>query len=97
MKTASSTPPAPPAPDSDRSDDEVPVPSLPPRIRRILELAYGVEGVMSTRVWHWPGNVLVGIRPGTTSSDAELLRRVADAVSGLREPAETWDFGWLDD
>lgn len=69
---------------------------LPPRIRRTLELVYRVEGVTAARVWHWPGNVSVGVRPGNLSAQSELLRRVEHAVSGLREPEETWDFGLLD-
>jgi hypothetical protein len=30
------------------------------------------------------------------TAQSELLRRVELAVSGLREPEETWDFGLLD-
>jgi hypothetical protein len=69
---------------------------LPPRLRRTLELVYGVEGVTAARVWHWPGCVAVGIRPAMLSAPGELLRRVEFAVSGLREPEETWDFGLLE-
>lgn len=69
---------------------------LPPRLRRTLELVYGVEGVTAARVWHWPGCVAVGVRGAMLSSPSELLRRVESAVSGLREPEETWDFGLLD-
>lgn len=70
--------------------------ALPPRIRRTLELVYGVEGVTAARVWHWPGRVAVAVRPAVLSSPSELLRRVESAVAGLREPDETWDFGLLD-
>ncbi|AKU96826.1 hypothetical protein AKJ09_03490 [Labilithrix luteola] len=73
-----------------------PPPPLPPRIRRTLELVYGVEGVTAARVWHWPGRVSVGVRPAMLSAPSELLRRVESAVAGLREPDETWDFGLLD-
>jgi len=69
---------------------------LPPRIRRTLELVYGVEGVTAARVWHWPGRVAVGVRPAMLSAPAELLRRVESAVAGLREPDETWEFGLLE-
>jgi hypothetical protein len=69
---------------------------LPPRIRRTLELVYGVEGVTAARVWHWPGRVEVGVRPAMLTAPPELLRRVASAVAGLREPDETWDFGLLE-
>ncbi|MFO0734397.1 MAG: hypothetical protein U0270_00885 [Labilithrix sp.] len=69
---------------------------LPPRLRRTLELVYGVSGVTAARVWHWPGRVAVGIRPGAFAAPSELLDRVERAVAGLREPEETWDFGLLE-
>lgn len=69
---------------------------LPPRLRRTLELVYGVEGVTAARVWHWPGRVAVGVRPAMLSAPAELLKRVESAVAGLREPEETWEFGLLE-
>ncbi len=69
---------------------------LPPRIRRTLELVYGVEGVTAARVWHWEGRVAVGVRPAAMSAPSELLRRVESAVSGVREPEEQWDFGLLE-
>jgi hypothetical protein len=69
---------------------------LPPRLRRTLELVYGVEGVTAARVWHWPGRVAVGVRPAVLSAPNELLHRVESAVAGLREPEETWEFGLLE-
>jgi hypothetical protein len=75
---------------------ETAIPELPPRIRRTLELVYGVQGVTAARVWHWPGRVAVGVRPAVLSAPSELLRRVECAVAGLREPEETWDFGLLE-
>jgi hypothetical protein len=74
-----------------------PPPPPPPRLRRAIELAYAVEGVVSARVWQWPGRVAVGVRGGANTSPAELLRRVESAVGALREPGETWDFGILED
>jgi hypothetical protein len=76
--------------------DPPPLPP-PPRLRRAIELAYGVEGVVGARVWQWPGRVAVGVRGGANTSPTELLRRVESAVSALREPGETWDFGILED
>jgi len=70
--------------------------ALPPRVRRTLEVVYGVEGVALARVWQWPGRVAVGVRPAPHSSPSELLRRVEAAVSGLREADESWEFGLLD-
>jgi len=77
--------------------EEAPRPALPPRIRRAIELAYGVEGVIAARVWQWPGRVAVAVRGGVATVPSTLLRRVEAAVAGLREPGETWDFGILDD
>jgi hypothetical protein len=70
---------------------------LPPRLRRALELAYGVEGVVAARVWQWPGRVAIGVCPGHATLPASLLGRVESAVAALREPGETWDFGILED
>jgi hypothetical protein len=88
-------PPAPPAspPPEPTTIERAPV---PPRVRRTLELVYAVEGVTAARVWQWPGRVSVGVRPSMLCAPSELLRRVEHAVSGLREPEETWDFGLLD-
>ena len=72
-------------------------PPIPPRIRRAIEIVYGVEGVVAARIWHWPGRVAVGIRPGATSVPEELLRRVEAAVASLRQPDEAWEFGLLED
>ncbi len=69
---------------------------LPPRLRRALELAYGVEGVVAARVWQWPGRVAIGVYPGSTTLPSSLLGRVESAVAGLREPGETWEFGILE-
>jgi hypothetical protein len=71
--------------------------ALPPRMRRTLELVYGVEGVVGARVWVTPGRIAVGVRGGAATAPADLLRRVELAVAGLREPGETWDFGFLED
>lgn len=70
---------------------------LTPRLRRTLELVYGVEGVAAARVWLWDGAVAVGVRPTPSSAPDEILRRVEAAVAGLRQPGETWEFGLLED
>jgi hypothetical protein len=70
---------------------------LPPRLRRALELAYGVEGVVAARIWQWPGRIAVGVRGAASTSPAELLGRVEAAVGALRDAGEIWDFGILDD
>jgi len=71
--------------------------ALPQRLRRALELAYGVEGVVSARVWLSPGHIAVGVRGGPTAGPSDLLHRVELAVGCLRETGETWDFGIFED
>jgi hypothetical protein len=71
--------------------------SLPPRLRRTLELVYGVEGVAAARVWQWDEKIAIGVRPAPSTSPSDVLRRVEAAVSGLREAGETWEFGLLED
>jgi len=70
---------------------------LEPRLRRTLEIVYGVGGVSAVRVWQWPGRVAVGVRAAPHASAIDILRRVETAVAGLREEGESWDFGLLDD
>jgi hypothetical protein len=77
-------------------DTGVGVSELPERLRRTLELVYGVDGVIAARVWQTPGCVAVGVRGGAGTVPSDLLRRVESAVSGLRELGESWDFGMLD-
>jgi hypothetical protein len=72
-------------------------PELPPRLRRTLELVYGVQGVVVARVWQLPGRIAIGVRGGRGTTPPDLLRRVESAVDGLREPDEMWDFGILED
>jgi hypothetical protein len=69
----------------------------PPKLRRVLELVYSVEGVVSARVWQWPGRIAVGVRGAQTTSPTDLIRRIEVAVAGLREADESWDFGILED
>jgi hypothetical protein len=74
----------------------------PPRLRRTLELVYGVEGVVAARIWQWTENsgrderVAIAVRANTASSPDEVLRRVEVAVSAVRQPGESWEFGLLD-
>ena len=72
-------------------------PELPPRVLRILEICYQVEGVASARVWQWDGTVAVGVRGLPTIAFSELIRRVEIALAPVREPGETWEFGLLED
>jgi hypothetical protein len=76
--------------------------TIPPRLKRTLELVYHVEGVVAARVWQWTENkgaderVAVAIRATATTAPADVLRRVELAVEGMRQPGEAWDFGLLD-
>jgi hypothetical protein len=78
-------------------NDPMEEPALSPRLRRALELVYGVEGVTAARLWHWPGKIALGVRGTSACSAAELLRRVEAAVSPVRDSDEVWEFGLLDD
>lgn len=74
---------------------------LSPRMRRMLEIVYAVDGVAAARVWQWPGDgakktIAVAVRPSPRASPQELLQRVEAAVAGLREPDELWEFGLLE-
>jgi hypothetical protein len=74
---------------------------LSPRMRRMLEIVYAVDGVAAARVWQWPAEdglkrIAVAVRASPRASPQELLQRVEAAVSGLREPDETWEFGLLE-
>ena len=75
---------------------------LSPRVRRILEVVYAVDGVAAARVWQWPADgglrktIAVAVRPAPRTSPQELLRRVETAIAGLREPDEAWEFGLLE-
>ncbi len=70
-------------------------PELTPALRRIVEVVYGVDGVVAARVWQSPDRIVVGARGGAGTAPEELLRRVEMAVVGLREPGVSWEFGWL--
>jgi hypothetical protein len=72
------------------------MPDLPPRLRRALELVYGVEGVVSARIWKVGEGMAVGVVGGASTCAPELLHRVELAVAGLREPGEAWEFGILE-
>ncbi len=74
---------------------------LSPRRRRRLDIVYAVDGVAAARVWQWPAEtgvkrIAVAVRPSPRASPQELLQRVESAVSGLREPDESWEFGLLE-
>jgi hypothetical protein len=70
---------------------------LAPRMRRAVDLAYSVEGVVAVRVWQRGPSVAVGVRGGPYAARTDLVWRVEAAIAGLREPGETWDFGLLEE
>jgi len=71
-------------------------PTLPPRLRRAIEIVYAIEGVVGARLWQWPGRVAVGITVGPAFGQPETLRRVEAAVAHLQHVEEAWEFGLLD-
>ncbi|MFO0678208.1 MAG: hypothetical protein U0169_16855 [Polyangiaceae bacterium] len=75
---------------------ETPITRLSPRLRRTLQLAYGVEGVTGARIWQWADTVAVGVSVAPSSNAGTTLRRVESALAGVREPGEAWEFGLLD-
>jgi hypothetical protein len=77
-------------------DDASPA-SLPPRLRRALELVYAIEGVTAARIWHWDDRIAIGVRGASAGAQQELLRKVEAAIAPLREPGERWELGVLDD
>ncbi len=74
-----------------------PVKRLAPRMRRILELVYSIEGVGEARVWEWDQKIAVGVRATATTSPSDLLKRIESQIVVVREPGETWTFGLLED
>ncbi|MEI7891873.1 MAG: hypothetical protein WCI05_02210 [Myxococcales bacterium] len=70
---------------------------ISPRLRRVLELVYGVEGVTGARVWQWENCVAVGVRGGVATSPSELLARVSNVLVPLQQPDEQWEIGLLVD
>ncbi|MEO8874899.1 MAG: hypothetical protein ABI461_04865 [Polyangiaceae bacterium] len=84
--------------DPPQNKPDEPIPLQPPaRLRRVIELAYAVEGVVGARVWQSDGIIALGIRSAPNASPNDLLRRVEIAVASLREPEEKWEFGLLDE
>jgi hypothetical protein len=69
--------------------------ALHPRVRRVLERVYAIDGVAEARAWLWPGHMAVAVNG--VGAEAQLLRRVAAACQGLEEPNEEWSFGILGD
>jgi hypothetical protein len=68
------------------------------RAERILQAAYGVQGVSAARVWFADERtVAVGIRGAGEAAPAELLRRLENALVAFQEPDEKWEYGILSD
>lgn len=67
------------------------------KLERALEIAYATEGVLAARVWEADGLIAVGIRPSSSVSGDDVLRRLEEALRALRDPGETWELGLIDD
>lgn len=71
---------------------------LPPRLRRILEIVYAVEGVSGARVWELDdGSVAVAVRPSPFATPVELVRRVDKALDVVRNEGGPCEVGLLDE
>jgi hypothetical protein len=68
-----------------------------PRLRRVIEVIYQVEGVTGARIWQWTGRIAVGLRLSAASSPEDVIARVTSAVAPLRDVNEMWEFGVLAD
>lgn len=66
------------------------------RLRRVLEVAYSVEGVVAARVWQSGKEIHVAVTPGPSRGPMHLVQQVEHAMTPLREPDESWQFGLLD-
>jgi hypothetical protein len=89
--------------DDDDSDDDSPIDdadaneaTIDPRVRKILEAVYEVEGVVGAKVWVLPAHVAVALRVGNLHGAADVIAQVVTATTSLRDPDEAWDFGLLD-
>lgn len=91
-----------PADDDDRDDDDATVDddkddaAIDPRVRKIIEAVYEVEGVVGAKVWVLPGHVAVALRVGNRHGASDVIAQVVTATTSLRDPDEAWDFGLLD-
>ncbi len=65
------------------------------RLKRAVELAYEVDGVVAARVWRWENDFFVGVV--TACGSDVVLRVVTAAIAGLAQPEETWSVGLLQD
>ena len=65
------------------------------RLRRAVELAYGVDGVVAARVWRCESDFFVGV-VAACGPDV-VLRAVTSPIAGLAQPEETWSVGLLQD
>jgi hypothetical protein len=67
------------------------------RMMRAVELVYGVEGVVASRVWETEEGVCVGVRIAPQENLFEVQRRVREAVLPLAREGESFFVGILED
>lgn len=65
------------------------------RARRIEEAILELDGVAAVRIWELPGRVEIGVRVAPSDTPADVLSRVHELASAMREGEETWDVGVL--
>ena len=81
-----------PAPDEDASDEKKRI-----RAKRIVELVYAVEGVVSVRLWSEEERIAVGVRGNDVVAPTDLVARVKSALAGITHAGETIEVGMLGD
>lgn len=72
-----------------------PPPTASRRARRIEEAVLELDGVAAVRVWELPGRVEIGVHVAPNSTPADVLPRVTELTSAMREGDEVWEVGLL--
>ncbi len=70
-------------------------PNASRRARRIEEAVLEVDGVAGVRVWELPGRVEIGVQVAPSGAPSDVLARVTELASALRDGDEDWDVGLL--
>jgi hypothetical protein len=65
------------------------------RAQRIEEAVLELDGVAAVRVWELPGRVEIGVHVAPSSTPSDVLPRVTELTSAMREGDEVWEVGLL--
>ena len=66
------------------------------RLRRVVDVAYQVDGVLGVRAWVLPEGVTVAVQVSPRAGPTDVLRTVEAALAALREPGEQLHVGLMD-